>query len=47
MDIFLVTNDRTGYLEMIFSSEEQAVDWLHAQAKATGDTYSISVEEMC
>jgi hypothetical protein len=47
MDIYLAVNQTTGYMEMIFANELDALDWTEAQTAKTGDLYEIEVEESC
>ena len=47
MEIFMTINDTTGYMEMIFDNEPDALSWIEAQTAKTGDTYSIESEEAC
>jgi hypothetical protein len=47
MEIFLAINDTTGYMEMIFDNEPDALSWTEAQTAKTGDVYSIECEDAC
>jgi hypothetical protein len=47
MEIFMTINNTTGYMEMIFDNEPDALSWIEAQTAKTGDTYSIESEEAC
>lgn len=45
--IYLAINNTTGYLEQMFSTEEDALAWTGEMTAKTGDTYTIDSEEMC
>lgn len=47
MDIYMAVNQTTGYMEMIFANEVDALDWTEAMTAKTGDLYEIEVEEAC
>ena len=47
MEIFLAINQTTGYMEMIFDNEPDALSWTEAQTAKTGDIYSIECEDAC
>ena len=47
MEIFLAINQTTGYMEMIFDNEPDALSWTEAQTAKTGDVYSIECEDAC
>ena len=47
MEIFLAINQTTGYMEMIFDNEPDALAWSNAKTAETGDAYSIECEDAC
>ena len=47
MEIFLAINQTTGYMEMIFDNEPDALAWSNAKTAETGDVYSIECEDAC
>jgi hypothetical protein len=47
MEIFLAINQTTGYMEMIFDNEPDALAWTEAKTANTGDVYSIECEDAC
>ena len=47
MEIFLAINQTTGYMEMIFDNEPDALSWSNDQTAKTGDIYSIECEDAC
>ena len=47
MEIFLAINQTTGYMEMIFDNEPDALSWTNDQTAKTGDVYSIECEDAC
>ena len=47
MEIFLAINQTTGYMEMIFDNEPDALTWTESQTAKTGDVYSIECEDAC
>jgi hypothetical protein len=47
MEIFLAINQTTGYMEMIFDNEPDALAWTNDQTAKTGDAYSIECEDAC
>ena len=45
--IFLAINQTTGYMEMIFDNEPDALSWTETQTAKTGDVYTIDEEDAC
>ena len=45
--LYLLINQRTDYMEMMFDNLEEAQAWATRMTEKTGDNYDIEEEEMC
>jgi hypothetical protein len=45
--LYLLINQRTDYMEMMFDNLEDAQSWATRMTEKTGDNYDIEEEEMC